>query len=98
MPTLIYSSFFWGLECSKFCKCGMTNGLRGREGVKKSISKKSGDIFSIMSKTVNSLDDLFVYKPRSHKLGVVQPHEESTLDNVIKRNPAHNKSHDTLRN
>jgi len=24
---LVYSSFFWGLECSKDCKCGMTNGL-----------------------------------------------------------------------
>jgi len=52
----------------------------------------------IMPKRSHSLDDLFVYKPRSHKLRVVQPHEESTLDNVIKRNPAHNESHDTFRN
>ena len=27
---LLYSSFFWGLECSKDCKCGMTNGLKWR--------------------------------------------------------------------
>lgn len=46
----------------------------------------------------NSLDDLLVNKPRSHKLGVVQPREESTLDDVIKRNPVNQKSQNTLGN
>ena len=99
-----YSSFFWGLECSKACKCGITNGLEveRKSKLRYPISKLMAILLQPMTKIImtlanNSLDDLLVYKPRSHKLGMIKPHEESTLDNVIERNPAHHKRSDALR-
>lgn len=92
----IYSSFFWGLECSNDCKCGMTNGLeRDRRG--KTTNYVSGGWVSknkIIKQQKNSLNDLFVYQASTHELGMVQPNEETSLDNVVEWNPTCNKACD----
>lgn len=42
----------------------------------------------------NSLNDLFVYKTGTHELGMVQPNEENSLDNVVEWNPTRNEACD----
>ena len=49
-------------------------------------------------KTTNSLNDLFVYKAGTHELGMVQPNEENSLDNVVEWNPTRNEACDRFSN
>jgi len=46
----------------------------------------------------NLLNDLFVYKAGTHELGMVQPNEEKSLDNVVEWNPTRNEACDRFSN